>query len=157
MPKLMTTLPLDQASTIVDHALAVGDEHRMSPLTVVVLDAGGHIVAMKRSDGSGILRTQIALGKAYGALGMGAPTRMLSLALADRPTFQNALSVAAEGRFIPAPGGVLVLAEDGDTIIGAVGVSGDTSEKDEYCAIAGIKAADLEAHPSEPDSALEIV
>lgn len=151
MPKLITTLALDQASAIIDRALAAGAEHEMSPLTVVVLDAGGHMIAMKRSDGSGIIRTQIALGKAYGALGVGLPSRVLEEgALAGRPGFQNSLAVAAEGRLIPAPGGVLVCKPDGETIIGAVGISGDTSGKDEYCAIEGVKAAGLAPLPPEP-------
>jgi len=130
--------------------LMAGSEHDMSPLTVVVLDAGGHMVAMKRSDGSGILRTQIAYGKAYGALGVERSSRALEIGLAGRPAFQNALAVAAEGRLIPAPGGVLVCTPDGDTIIGAVGISGDTSDKDEYCAIRGIVAATLTPNPPEP-------
>lgn len=150
MPKLITSLPLEQATTILDRALEAGAEHGMKPLTVVVLDAGGHMIALKRSDGSGILRIQVAVGKAYGALGMGIPSRSLAIGLADRPAFQNALAVASEGRVIPAPGGVLVTL-DGDTIIGAVGVSGDTSAKDEYCAIEGIKAAGLFALPPEPE------
>ena len=150
MPKLITTLPLEQASKIIDHALMAGSEYDMNPLTVVVLDAGGHMVAMKRSDGSGILRTQIACGKAYGALGVERSSRALEIGLASRPAFQNALAVAAEGRLIPAPGGVLICTPDGDTIIGAVGISGDTSNKDEYCAIMGILAADLTPNPPEP-------
>lgn len=150
MPKLLTTLTLDQASTIIDHALAAGMTHDMRPLTVVVLDAGGHMVAMKRSDGSGIIRHQIALGKAYGALGVERSSRALAVGLAERPGFQNALAVAADGRFIPAPGGVLICTDDGDTIIGAVGISGDTSDKDEYCAIEGVLAVDLVPDPPEP-------
>ena len=152
MPKLMTTLKLEQASTIIDHALMAGMEFNMSPLTVVVLDAGGHVVALKRSDGSGILRAQIAYGKAYGALGVERSSRALEIGLADRPAFQNALAVAADGRLIPAPGGVLVCTPDGETIIGAVGISGDTSDKDEYYAIMGIVAADLTPNPHEPAS-----
>jgi len=150
MPKLLTSLPLEQATTIIDHALAAGAEYDMSPLAVVVLDVGGHMVAMKRSDGSGILRPEIAYGKAYGALGVERPSRVLEVSLADRPGFQNALAVAAEGRLIPAPGGVLVCTPDGETIIGAVGISGDTSDKDEYCAIQGIRAVGLTPNPPEP-------
>jgi uncharacterized protein GlcG (DUF336 family) len=150
MPKLMTSLTLDQASTIIDHALAAGSKYDMNPLTVVALDAGGHMVAMKRSDGSGILRAQIALGKAYGALGVERSSRALEVGLAARPAFQNALAVAAEGRLIPAPGGVLICTPDGETIIGAVGVSGDTSDRDEYCAIMGVLAVGLAPNPPEP-------
>ena len=150
MPKLKTTLPLEQASAIIDRALAAGIENGMNPLTVVVLDAGGHMVAMKRSDGSGILRTEIAMGKAWGALGVERPSRVLEEGLAARPGFQNALPVVAGGRLVPAPGGVLICEADGETIIGAVGISGDTSNKDEYAAIEGIKAAGLSPVPPEP-------
>ncbi len=143
MPRLTTTLPLARASVIVDEALAKGEAEGMNPLTVVVLDAGGHIVAMKRADGSGILRTEVASGKAYAALGMGANTRGLNMALADRPAFQNAVAAASGGRFIAVPGGVLVCEQGGDVAIGSVGVSGDTSDRDEQCAIAGIEAAGL--------------
>lgn len=144
MPALITTLPLARASVIVDEALAAGEAEGMNPLTVVVLDAGGHIVAMKRADGSGILRTEVAFGKAYAALGMGANTRGLNQALADRPAFQNAVAAASGGRFIAVPGGVLVREQGGAVAIGSVGVSGDTSDRDEHCAMEGIKAAGLD-------------
>ena len=144
------TLTLDQASTIVDTALAVGRKAAMMPLTVLVLDAGGHLVALKREDGSGILRVEVAMGKAYGALGMGSSSRALRDRLAERPTFVNALAAASGGRFIAVPGGVLVRGDD-NRAIGAVGISGDTSEKDEYAAIEGIRAAGLKADPAEPD------
>ena len=121
----MATLTLEQASRIVDTALARGREHRMLRLTVAVLDAGGHLVALKREDGSGILRPQIALGKAWGALGMGFSSRLIRDRLTDRPTFVTALATASEGRFVPVPGGVLIRAGDGE-VVGAVGISGDT-------------------------------
>ena len=104
----MSNVTLAQAGTIIDTALAAGREQDFMPLTVVVLDAGGHIVALKREDGSGILRVEIARGKAWGSLGMGVPSRLLGERLADRPAFQGALSVASEGRFVPVPGGVLI-------------------------------------------------
>lgn len=148
--KSKPTLPLALAETIVDAALAAAREHGMEPLTVAVLDAGGHLVALKREDGSGILRVQVATGKAWGALGMGASSRLLRDRLGNRPAFIAALTDASEGRFVPAPGGVLVLDTDA-SVLGAVGVSGDTSECDEYCAIQGIKAAGLACHPAEPD------
>ena len=150
MSKLITTLPLAKAAAIVDAALAAALEHGMNPLTVVVLDAGGHMVAMKRSDGSGIMRFEVARGKAYGALGMGIPTGLLGGVLADRPAFLNALAVASDGRFIPVAGGVLICQEDDDAIIGAVGVSGDSSDKDEYCAIAAIKTTGYRSLPADP-------
>ncbi len=147
---LKTDMSLAVADKIIDAALAAGTAEGMLPLTVVVLDAGGHTVALKRQDGSGILRVDIATGKAWGALGMGIPSRTIRDRLGQRPAFQGALVGASDGRFVPVPGGVLVLDSDAQ-VIGAVGISGDTSEKDEYCAIQGIKAAGLASAPAEPD------
>ena len=146
---LKTLLPLTAAETIIDAAFAAGAGHGMLPLTVVVLDIGGHIVALKREDGSGIMRADVACGKAWGALGMGISSRTIRDRMADRPAFQGALAAVSQGRFVPVPGGVLVRDADG-AVIGAVGVSGDTSDKDEYCAIAGISAAGLTPDPAEP-------
>ena len=145
----MPKLTLEQASTIVDTALARGRTHKMLPLTVAVLDAGGHLVALKREDDSGILRPEIAIGKAWGALGMGVSSRMLRDRLADRPNFVTALAAASDGRLVPVPGGVLIR-DDAGAALGAVGISGDTSDKDEYCAIEGVKAAGLRPDPPEP-------
>lgn len=145
----MSNVTLAQASTIVDTALAKGRELNLHPLTVVVLDAGGHLVAMKREDKSGILRTQIATGKAWGTLGMGFGGREFARrAASGGGLFLTALMEASEGRVVPAPGGVLVRDVSGD-IIGAVGISGDTSEKDEACAVAGIEAAGLKPDTGE--------
>ncbi|HTQ34385.1 MAG TPA: heme-binding protein [Stellaceae bacterium] len=139
----MSNVTLAQASTIVDQALAKGRELNLHPLTVVVLDAGGHLVAMKREDKSGILRTEIATGKAWGTLGMGFGGREFARrAASGGGLFLTALMQASEGRIVPAPGGVLIRDGGGD-IIGAVGISGDTSDKDEMCCIAGIEAAGL--------------
>jgi uncharacterized protein GlcG (DUF336 family) len=145
----MQQLTLQQAGTIVDAVLAKGREMNLLPLTVAVLDSGGHLVAFKREDGSGILRPEIAIGKAWASLGMGTPTRKLRDRLVDRPTFVNALSVASGGRLIPVPGGVLIRNQD-RKIIGATGVSGDTSDKDEFCAIEGVRAAGLFPDPEIP-------
>ena len=146
----MGSVTLKQASAIVDQAIASGRQAGFLPLTVAVLDPGGHLVAFKREDGSGILRPQIAMGKAWGSLGMGVPSRKIRDNLADRPTFVNSLAVASGGRLIPVPGGVLIKDQD-RAVIGAVGISGDTSERDEYCAIEAIKAAGLTPDPPEPD------
>ena len=148
--KLKPTLSLSQAEKIVDVTLRRGREEALHPLTVVVLDAGGRIVAVKSEDGSGILRFDVALGKAWGALGMGISSRLIRDRLSQRPAFQNALAAASDGRLIPVPGGVLIEDADGFTI-GAVGVSGDTSEKDEFCAIAAIHATGLNSEPAQPD------
>jgi len=146
---IAVTLPLAYAERIADATLAAGREARLLPLTVVVLDAGGHMVVLKREDGSGILRVEIARGKAHGALGMGIGSRVIRDRLKERPAFQAAIAAASEGRFIPVPGGVLICRPDG-AVIGAVGVSGDASDKDEYAAIAGVRAAGLTPHPENP-------
>ncbi len=147
----MTHLTLAHANTIVETALAAGAQHGMMPLTVAVLDAGGHLVALQRQDGSGILRVEIARGKGWASLGMGAPSRLLRDRLSgDRQYFISGLVGASDGKFICVPGGVLIRAETGGPIIGAVGISGDTSDKDEYAGIAGVKAAGLIPAPLEP-------
>ena len=135
-------MTLARATTIADAALAMGRQHKLLPLSVAVLDAGGHLVAFKREDGSGILRFDIAFGKAWGALGMGFGSRELFNRAPANPTFMAALSVVSAGRLVPVPGGVLVL-KDG-AVIGAVGISGDNSDNDETCAMAGIAAAGLD-------------
>ena len=138
------SVTLAQASTIVDVALKKGRETNCAPLTVAVLDAGGHLVAFKREDRSGILRYDIATGKAWGALSMGFGSRELAERSAKNPVFISALTTIAQGRLVPVPGGVLIKNADG-AVLGAVGISGDTSENDEACAVAGIKAAGLKA------------
>ena len=140
------SVTLAQASTIVDAALKKGRETNCAPLTVAVLDAGGHLVAFKREDKSGILRFDIAFGKAWGALGMGFGSRTLYERAANTPQFFTMLAAASGGRIISNPGGVLIKNGGGD-VIGAVGISGDTSDKDEVCAIAGVEAAGLKADP----------
>ena len=140
----MASLTLEQASGIVDAALAKGRERNLMPLTVAVLDPGGHLVALKREDGSGILRVEIATAKAYGALGMGFGSREFALRVQKAPAFVDALSAVSQGRVVPVPGGVLIKAADG-AVIGAVGISGDTSDEDEACAVAGIEAVSLSA------------
>lgn len=148
--RLQTSLPLAKANAIVTVALERGRKASLLPLTVVVLDAGGKLVAMQSEDGSGLVRFDIAFGKAYGALGMGISSRLIRDRLSERPAFQNAIAAASGGQFIPVPGGVLVEYTDGITL-GAVGVSGDTSDKDEYCAIEAIKAAGFKPEPEEPN------
>jgi uncharacterized protein GlcG (DUF336 family) len=147
--RLRVSLPLATAERIVDEALAAGAEAGLLPLTVAVLDVGGNIVLVKRQDGSGNLRADIALGKAWGALGMGIAGRTIRDRLKDRPAFQAALAAASQGRFIPVPGGVLALDGEGQ-VIGAVGISGDASDKDEYAAIMGVQRAGLASDPPQP-------
>jgi len=138
------SVTLAQASTIVDTALKKGRDTNCAPLTVAVLDAGGHLVAFKREDKSGILRFDIAYGKAWGALGMGFGSRELADRAAKNPLFFGVLANVSQGRLVPVPGGVLIKDAAG-AVLGAVGISGDTSDKDEVCAVAGIEAAGLKA------------
>jgi uncharacterized protein GlcG (DUF336 family) len=138
----MSQVTLAQANTIITAALTCAREKNFQQLTVVVLDAGGHTVALQREDNSGILRVEIASGKAYGALGMGISSRQVGANNPDRPAFLAAVSAASGGRFVPVAGGVLIRNSDGH-VIGAVGVSGDNSDNDEIAAIAGIGAAGL--------------
>ena len=138
------TLTLAHARTIIQAAFAEAATLGLAPMTVVVLDPGGHVVAAERQDGSGILRIEIATGKAWGGLGLGAGSRMLAARAEAAPAFVNALAAASGGRVVPVPGGVLIRGE-GRVVMGAVGVSGDLSDKDERCALAGIKAVGLVA------------
>jgi uncharacterized protein GlcG (DUF336 family) len=140
------SVTIAQASTIVDVALKKARDSNLAPLTVAVLDSGGHLVAFKREDKSGILRFDIAFGKAWGALGMGFGSRTLASRAAKTPQFFTMLAAASGGRMVTNPGGVLIKDASG-TIVGACGISGDTSDKDEMCAVAGIEAAGLKADP----------
>ena len=112
---------------------------------MAVLDETGQLKAYQREDQTSLLRTDIAVGKAWGALGLGRSSRVLGRVAEERPAFIQALSVMAGGKLVPVPGGVLIRAEDNSAIIGAVGISGDTSDIDETCAVAGIEAAGLQA------------
>jgi uncharacterized protein GlcG (DUF336 family) len=144
--EFLMSVTLAQASSIVDAALKKARERKQMPQTVVVLDSGGHVVCAKREDGSGIVRFEIAIGKAYGALGMGWGSRTMMERAAQNPNFLTAIVAAAGGRLVPNPGGVLI--RDADArIVGAVGISGDTGDNDEIIAVAGIAAAGLKPDP----------
>jgi uncharacterized protein GlcG (DUF336 family) len=136
----LNVITLAAARTIIAAALAEGEAAGMKPLSVLVLDAGGHPKAFERADGASNLRFEVARGKAYGALGLGMGSRALMARAEQQPYFAAAVNGAFGGAFIPVPGGVLVRSATGD-LIGAVGVSGDTSDQDEAAAVAGIKAA----------------
>ena len=138
----MKTLTMSVADLIVDKALEKGRELKLAPLTVIVLDAGGQTKVLKREDGSSLLRPEIAMGKAWGTLGMGFGGRDLARRAAKAPAFFGALSDMSGGRMVPVPGGVLIRSDSGE-ILGAVGVTGDTSENDEVCAVHGIRSAGL--------------
>ena len=140
----MSSLMLHQADIIIDKALAKGRELGLKPLTVAVLDAGGILKALRREDGSSLLRPEIAFGKAWGCLGMGFGGREMARRAQAAPAFLAAIGQASGGRIVPVPGGVLIRDQAG-AILGAVGISGDLSEQDEACAVAGIGAAGLTA------------
>ena len=140
----MSELTLDQARAIVAATLAKGAAEGFNPLAVAVLDGGGHLKAFERQDGASLMRPQIAHGKAYGALAMGLGSRALFARAEQQPYFINAMNALAGGALVPVPGGVLIRDGEG-RIVGAVGVTGDTSDNDETCAIAGIEAAGLKA------------
>jgi uncharacterized protein GlcG (DUF336 family) len=141
----MADLTLDVARKILDVALAKGVEKKLKPLVVAVLDARGCIKAMAAQDGTSLLRSEIAHGKAYGALAMGMGSRALYQRAQEQAYFVSAVNTLAQGALVPVPGGVLI--QDGSgALLGAVGVSGDSSDNDEICAIAGIEAAGLKAN-----------
>ena len=140
----MSELSLDVARKILDAALAKAGEKKLKPLVVTVLDARGCVKISAAQDGTSLLRSEIAHGKAYGALAMGMGSRALFQRAQEQAFFIGAVNTLAQGRMVPVPGGVLI--QDGGVLLGAVGVSGDTSDNDEICAIAGIEATGLKAN-----------
>ena len=137
-------LTLGKARTIIKSALAKGKEMDFNPLSVVVLDAGGHVIAFEREDGASVGRFEIALGKAYGCVMLGLSGSAIQTRGEAQTVFVDAMNGAFGGRFVPVKGGVLIRDDEG-TLLGAVGITGDTSDNDAYCAAAGIEAAGLVA------------
>jgi uncharacterized protein GlcG (DUF336 family) len=137
-------LTLDQANRIIAAALARSAEAGYKPMAVVVLDDAGHVKAVQRQDGASMLRVDIATGKAWAAIGMGAASRVLTQRAKDLPAFFNAIAASAQGKFIPQTGAVLIKQPDG-AVVGAVGASGGTGDEDELICIAGIEATGLQA------------
>lgn len=142
----MTALTLDTARTILEAALAKVVEKKTKPMAIVVLDARGCVKASVAQDGTSLMRFEVAHGKAYGALAMGLGSRAIFKRANEQPYFIDAVNTMARGALIPVPGGVLIK-DGGGHVLGAVGISGDTSENDEECAVAGIDAAGLKADP----------
>lgn len=136
------SIGLETAKSITAGVRAAAKEYGLKPLTVVVLDAGGHVVSVEREDGSSNNRFEIAFGKAYGALALGMGSRSLMARAEQQPYFITSAAAAIGGRLVPVPGGVLVKDATG-AVVGCVGVSGDTSDNDELAAITGIKSASL--------------
>jgi len=140
----MTELKLETALTILNTALSTAAEKKLNPLAVAVLDARGCIKAAVAQDGTSLLRNDIAHGKAYGALALGIGSRAIFKRANEQPYFVDAVNTLARGAIVPVPGGVLIKDASG-ALVGAVGISGDTSDNDEACAVAGIAAAGLTA------------
>jgi uncharacterized protein GlcG (DUF336 family) len=141
---IMTRITLDQANRVIADAFGKGAELKLKPLSVAVLDPGGHVIAFQRQDKASTMRFQIAVGKAAGALAIGVSSRKIGEMAAERPSFVASLGALAPHGVIPAAGGVIVVDGSGN-ILGAVGVTGDSSDNDEICALAGIAGAGLKA------------
>jgi uncharacterized protein GlcG (DUF336 family) len=137
-------LTLDQANRIIAAALRRAAEAGYKPMAVVVLDDAGHVKSAQRQDGASMFRIDIATGKAWASVAMGAASRALTQRAKDLPAFFGALASTGQGKFIPQTGAVLIKAADG-SVIGAAGASGGTGDEDEEICMAGIKAAGLEA------------
>jgi uncharacterized protein GlcG (DUF336 family) len=140
----MTALTLDTARKILDAALAKAAELKLNPLVVTVLDARGCVKATAAQDGTSLMRAEVAHGKAYGALAMGMGSRALFKRATEQAFFIDAVNTLAKGALVPVPGGVLIRDKSGD-LLGAIGISGDTSDNDEASAVAGVEAAGLKA------------
>ena len=140
------SIGLETAKSITAGVRAAGEDHGLKPLTVVVLDAGGHVISVEREDGSSNNRFEIAFGKAYGALALGMGSRSLMARAEQQPYFITSAAAAIGGRLVPVPGGVLVKDATG-SVVGCVGVSGDTSDNDELAAMAGITSVSLVPQP----------
>ena len=136
------TITLHQAQTITDASLATGREMGLKPLSVIILDSRGALVAAASEDGCSQLRAKIAHGKANAAIGLGIGTRALMNRAEQQAYFVQAVNGAFGGDMVPVPGGVLIH-DDGGALLGAIGISGDTSDNDETAALAGIAAAGL--------------
>ena len=140
----MNTITLAKADAIADRALEKGREMKFQPLTVAVLDAGGHLKVLKRADDSSLLRPDIAIGKAWGALGMGFGGRELARRAEKMPAFFTALNAMSDGRMVPVAGGALIRDASG-AIVGSIGISGDISDNDEICLVDAVESQGLVA------------
>ena len=140
----MTDLTLAVARKICDAALAKCREMKLKPMAITVLDARGCVKTSVAEDGTSLMRGEIAYGKAYGALALGMGSRAIFKRANEQPYFVDAISTMTKGAMIPVPGGVLIQDKSG-ALLGAIGISGDTSDNDETAAVAGIEAAGLTA------------
>lgn len=138
----MEALTLEKANIIISTAISKARQLNMAPITVVILDMSGHLKAMQREDGASQIREQIATAKAWGAVNLGISSRCLANVAENRPDFMNALMNMTGGKIMPVPGGVLIR-DTKNNLIGAVGISGDSSDQDERCAVIGIESVGL--------------
>jgi uncharacterized protein GlcG (DUF336 family) len=144
----MARLTLQQANRIIEQAIVKGRENKVKPLGVVVLDDSGYLVAAQRDDGASMFRLDVAKGKAWASVAMGASSRALAKRAKDNPNFFVTLAATAEGKFLPQPGGVLIKSKDGE-ILGAAGASGGTGDEDEAACVYGIEQAGFVADAKE--------
>jgi uncharacterized protein GlcG (DUF336 family) len=140
----MSALTLKVAVNLVSEAINAGRGVNAAPLTIAILDTGGHLIALQREDGASLLRPNIAIGKAWGAIALGKGSRLLAQDAQQRPAFIAALNSMGQGSVVPAPGGVLIRDQAG-VVLGAIGISGDLSDVDEQVAIRAVEALDLRA------------
>lgn len=140
----MSALTLKVAVNLVSEAINAGRGINAAPLTIAVLDTGGHLIALQREDGASLLRPNIAIGKAWGAIALGKGSRLLAQDAQQRPAFFAALNGLGQGNVVPAPGGVLIRDQEGK-VLGAIGVSGDVSDVDEQVAVRAVEALRLRA------------
>ncbi len=135
---------LELANALITAALEYRRANGLKPLTIAVIDAGGHLVALQREDGTSNLRAEIAQGKAKGAVAMGLGSRALFRRAQEQPYFIDAMNALNAGALVPVPGGVLILKDS--ALIGAIGITGDSSDRDEACAVAAIEKQGLTAN-----------
>lgn len=140
------TMTLDLARRMVDTALAKSVSLGLKPLAIAVLDNRGCLIAFAAQDGTSLLRAEVARSKAYGALALGIGSRAIFRRAQEQAFFVDAVNTLADGAIVPVPGGVLIR-EAGGALVGAIGISGDTSDNDEICAVTAIEAVGLKADP----------
>jgi len=144
----MPEIHLISANKIISQAIDKARQMKIRPVTVVVLDDSGHVKAVQREDGASMFRFDVAMGKAWAAVAMGASSRALANRAKGNPNFFVTLAATAHGKFLPQPGGVLIRDADGN-ILGAAGASGGTGDEDEAICAYGIEQAGFKADLSE--------
>lgn len=145
----LCVLDLDTATRLASAAIRHARELGVRPLAAAVLDAAGHPLAVLRDEKASFLRPQIATGKARGCLGMGMGGRELMRRAQAMPAFFSAINSLTAGEVIPVAGGILIRNTDGD-LLGAIGISGDTSDNDEHCALLAITEIGLVGDSGDP-------